>query len=192
MNTLLTEADDVKFKSFCPKHSGMDWNEEEGDDDRPVKVQTSAERRRNRGVDISSSSQPRLVQNPEEIRLSERKLRVQQLEDEFYRFVAADEVAEHLKLPLETVDFLLQYWKLKRKVNFNQPLIMPKKEEEDSLARREQEVLLRRLRLFTHLRQDLERVSFAKPFCSHITSHYHLNQYKGRQQQQQPITAQDR
>uniref|UniRef100_A0A8C2G1C7 Protein Jade-1 n=1 Tax=Cyprinus carpio TaxID=7962 RepID=A0A8C2G1C7_CYPCA len=158
MNTILTEADEVKFKSFCPKHSGMDWNEEEGDDDRPVKVQTGGERGRNRGVDMSSSSQPRLARNPEETRLSERKLRVQQLEDEFYRFVAADEVAEHLQLPLETVDFLFQYWKLKRKVNFNQPLIMPKKEEEDSLARREQEVLLRRLRLFTHLRQDLERV----------------------------------
>lgn len=158
MNTILTEADEVKFKSFCPKHSGMDWNEEEGDDDRPVKVQTREERRRNKGVDISCSSQPRLMQNPEETRLSERKLRVQQLEDEFYRFVAADEVAEHLQLPLETVDFLFQYWKLKRKLNFNQPLIMPKKEEEDSLARREQEVLLRRLRLFTHLRQDLERV----------------------------------
>uniref|UniRef100_A0A671LXT8 Protein Jade-1 n=1 Tax=Sinocyclocheilus anshuiensis TaxID=1608454 RepID=A0A671LXT8_9TELE len=133
MNTILTEADEVKFKSFCPKHSGMDWNEEEGDDDRPVKVQTKT-------------------------RLSERKLRVQQLEDEFYRFVATDEVAEHLQLPLETVDFLFQYWKLKRKGNLNQPLIMPKKEEEDSLARQEQEVLLRRLRLFTHLRQDLERV----------------------------------
>ncbi|XP_059376393.1 protein Jade-1-like [Carassius carassius] len=158
MNTILTEADEVKFKSFCPKHSGMDWNEEEGDDDRPVKVQTSEKRGRNRGVDMSSSSQPRLAQNPEETRLSERKLRVQQLEDEFFRFVAADEVAEHLQLPLESVDFLFQYWKLKRKVNFNQPLIMPKKEEEDSLARREQEVLLRRLRLFTHLRQDLERV----------------------------------
>jgi len=145
----------------------MDWNEEEGDDDRPVKVPTSEDRRTNRAADISSSSQPKLAQNTEETRLSERKLRVQQLEDEFYRFVAADEVAEHLQLPLEMVDFLLQYWKLKRKVNFNQPLIMPKKEEEDSLARREQEVLLRRLRLFTHLRQDLERVCFAEP-------HYHL------------------
>lgn len=158
MNTILTEADEVKFKSFCPKHSGLDWNEEEGDDDRPVKVPTREDRSRNRGIDFSASSQTRLSQNPEETRLSERKLRVQQLEDEFYRFVAADEVAEHLQLPLEMVDFLFQYWKLKRKVNFNQPLIMPKKEEEDSLARREQEVLLRRLRLFTHLRQDLERV----------------------------------
>ncbi|TRY99104.1 hypothetical protein DNTS_021539 [Danionella cerebrum] len=157
MNTILTEADEVKFKSFCPKHSGLDWNEEEGDDDRPVKVQTS-EDKRVRGVEFLPTPQPRLSQNPEETRLSERKLRVQQLEDEFYRFVSPDAVAAHLQLPHETVDFLFQYWKLKRKVNFNQPLIMPKKEEEDSLARREQEVLLRRLRLFTHLRQDLERV----------------------------------
>ncbi|XP_051578591.1 protein Jade-1-like isoform X1 [Myxocyprinus asiaticus] len=154
MNTILTEADEVKFKSFCPKHSGMDWNEEEGDEERPV----TEERCRNLGVDFSPSSEPRPTCNTEEKRLSERKLRVQQLEDEFYRFVTADEVAEHLQLPLEMVDFLFQYWKLKRKVNFNKPLIMPKKEEEDSLARREQEVLLRRLRLFTHLRQDLERV----------------------------------
>lgn len=150
MNTILTEADEVKFKSFCPKHSGMDWSED--DEVRPLKMQSG----RNRGVNVSS--EPGGAQNQEETRVSERKLRVQQLEDEFYRFVAADEVAEHLQLPLEMVDFLFQYWKLKRKVNFNQPLIMPKKEEEDSLARREQEVLLRRLRLFTHLRQDLERV----------------------------------
>lgn len=155
MNTILTEADEVKFKSFCPKHSGMDWSEEEGDEIRPLKEQ----REKNRGLD--SSSKPKTAQNPEETRISERKLRVQQLEDEFYRFVAADEVAEHLQLPLELVDFLFQYWKLKRKIIFNQPLIMPKKEEEDSLARREQEVLLRRLRLFTHLRQDLERVGEA-------------------------------
>ncbi|XP_056623341.1 protein Jade-1 isoform X1 [Triplophysa dalaica] len=152
MNTILTEADEVKFKSFCPKHSGMDWSEEEGDEIRPLKEQ----REKNKGLDFSS--EPKTAQNQEETRISERKLRVQQLEDEFYRFVAPDEVAEHLQLPLELVDFLFQYWKLKRKVNFNQQLIMPKKEEEDSLARREQEVLLRRLRLFTHLRQDLERV----------------------------------
>ena len=33
-----------------------------------------------------------------------------------------------------------------------------KKDEEDNLAKREQDVLFRRLQLFTHLRQDLERV----------------------------------
>ncbi|XP_053538529.1 protein Jade-1 isoform X3 [Ictalurus punctatus] len=138
MNTILTDEDEVKFKSYCPTHSGMDWHEQSGViDDKGISG-------RAKGADGA--------------RLSERKLRVQQLEDEFYRFVNIEEVSKHLHVPLENVDFLFQYWKLKRKSNFNQPLITPKREEEESLARREQEVLLRRLRLFTHLRQDLERV----------------------------------
>ncbi|KAF4084357.1 hypothetical protein AMELA_G00127800 [Ameiurus melas] len=138
MNTILTDEDEVKFKSYCPTHSGMDWHEQSGViDDKGIAGR---------------------VKGADGARLSERKLRVQQLEDEFYRFVNIEEVSKHLHVPLENVDFLFQYWKLKRKSNFNQPLITPKREEEESLARREQEVLLRRLRLFTHLRQDLERV----------------------------------
>uniref|UniRef100_A0A3P8W3L9 Protein Jade-1 n=1 Tax=Cynoglossus semilaevis TaxID=244447 RepID=A0A3P8W3L9_CYNSE len=119
MNTILTEDDEVKFKSFCPQHSGLEGALA--------------------GVNL-------------------RKLKLQEMEEEFYQFVEVDEVAAHLKLPPEMVDFLYQYWKLKRKANFNQPLLTPKKDEEESLARREHEVLLRRLQLFTHLRQDLERV----------------------------------
>uniref|UniRef100_A0A3B4DLB8 Protein Jade-1 n=1 Tax=Pygocentrus nattereri TaxID=42514 RepID=A0A3B4DLB8_PYGNA len=147
MNTILTDDDEVKFKSFCPTHSGMDWSDSYGG-----AKEDGGMAGRGRGADAVCHSDPRGTH------LSERKLRVQQLEDEFYRFVTPDDVAKHLRLPLETVDFLFQYWKLKRKANFNQPLITPKREEEESLARREQEVLLRRLRLFTHLRQDLERV----------------------------------
>lgn len=90
--------------------------------------------------------------------MSVRKQKLQQLEDEFYTFVNLLDVARALRLPEEVVDFLYQYWKLKRKVNFNKPLITPKKDEEDNLAKREQDVLFRRLQLFTHLRQDLERV----------------------------------
>ncbi|KAM9466980.1 protein Jade-1 [Clarias gariepinus] len=138
MNTILTDEDEVKFKSYCPTHSGMDWHEQSGF------IDDKGNEGRAKGADGA--------------RLSERKLRVQQLEDEFYQFVNIEEVSKHLHVPLENVDFLFQYWKLKRKSNFNQPLITPKREEEESLARREQEVLLRRLRLFTHLRQDLERV----------------------------------
>lgn len=57
------------------------------------------------------------------------------------------------------VDFLYQFWKVKRKANFNRPLVTLKKDEVDNLAQQEQDVLYRRLKLFTHLRQDLERVS---------------------------------
>ncbi|KAM4545784.1 protein Jade-1 isoform 2-T2 [Odontesthes bonariensis] len=91
-------------------------------------------------------------------KVSQRKQKLQELEDEFYRLVDPREVAENLGLPLSQVDFLYQFWKLKRKANLNQPLVTLKRDEVDNLAQQEQDVLYRRLKLFTHLRQDLERV----------------------------------
>lgn len=78
-------------------------------------------------------------------------------------------------LDFSKVDFLYQFWKLKRKANFNRPLLTLKRDEVDNLAQQEQDVLYRRLKLFTHLRQDLERVSrwhvcvCGKCVCNHCT-----------------------
>ncbi|KAK5858866.1 hypothetical protein PBY51_002979 [Eleginops maclovinus] len=91
-------------------------------------------------------------------KVSKRKQKLQELEDEFYQLVEPGEVAENLGLPVAQVDFLYQFWKMKRKSNFNQPLVTLKRDEVDNLAQQEQDVLYRRLKLFTHLRQDLERV----------------------------------
>ncbi|XP_068186920.1 protein Jade-1 isoform X2 [Antennarius striatus] len=91
-------------------------------------------------------------------KVSQRKQKLQELEDEFYRLVDPREVADNLALPVSQVDFLYQFWKLKRKANFNRPLVTLKRDEVDNLAQQEQDVLYRRLKLFTHLRQDLERV----------------------------------
>uniref|UniRef100_I3KKZ4 Jade family PHD finger 2 n=1 Tax=Oreochromis niloticus TaxID=8128 RepID=I3KKZ4_ORENI len=91
-------------------------------------------------------------------KVSQRKQKLQELEDEFYRLVEPREVAENLGLPVSQVDYLYQFWKLKRKANFNRPLVTLKRDEVDNLAQQEQDVLYRRLKLFTHLRQDLERV----------------------------------
>ncbi|XP_047467631.1 protein Jade-1 isoform X2 [Mugil cephalus] len=185
MNTILTEDDEVKFKSYCPKHSGLEGDEsrDSGAEEEKEKekekeaVRDKKGRRRGRvraaGEDAASSSssfavrpfmdrapgdQEALSSRQQEKRVSLRKLKLQEMEEEFYQFVGVEEVAGRLKVPRDVVDFVYQYWKLKRKANFNQPLLTPKKDEEESLARREQEVLLRRLQLFTHLRQDLERV----------------------------------
>ncbi|KAM9842060.1 protein Jade-1 [Aulostomus maculatus] len=178
MNTILTEEDEVKFKSYCPKHSGLDGTESRdsgGEEEREAIRDKKGKRRgrvREEDEDAASSSSglappitDRAPSDPQELssrqqekRVSLRKLKLQEMEEEFYQFVEVEKVASHLKLAPEVVDFLYQYWKLKRKANFNQPLLTPKKDEEESLARREHEVLLRRLQLFTHLRQDLERV----------------------------------
>lgn len=181
MNTILTEDDEVKFKSYCPKHSGLEGAEYR---DSGEEEECTRDKRRRRGrmreeeeeaedaaafrlsPSITSQVNSRmsggaeaLCSHQQEKRVNLRKLKLEAMEEEFYQFVEVEEVALHLKLSAEAVDFLYQYWKLKRKANFNQPLLTPKKDEEDSLARREQEVLRRRLQLFTHLRQDLERVS---------------------------------
>lgn len=149
MSTTLTEEEEVKFKAFCPKHSGLEGADEQPD---PAGDHPNGKAKR------PGNKRDEDTEAEVEKRVNLRKLKLQEMEDEFYKFVDAEEVAAHLKLGRDTVDFLFQYWKLKRKANFNRPLVTPKKDEEESLARREQEVLRRRLQLFTHLRQDLERV----------------------------------
>ncbi|XP_054942195.1 protein Jade-1 isoform X4 [Physeter macrocephalus] len=154
MKTILAENDEVKFKSYCPKHSSH-RKPEESLGEGAAQESGAPERAPRDPLEPFGS----LAQSQEEAhRVSVRKQKLQQLEDEFYTFVNLLDVARALRLPEEVVDFLYQYWKLKRKVNFNKPLITPKKDEEDNLAKREQDVLFRRLQLFTHLRQDLERV----------------------------------
>ncbi|XP_057715038.1 protein Jade-1 [Corythoichthys intestinalis] len=162
MTTILTQDDQVKFKSYCPKHSGpeADRSGERDEEEEEQGVDGRGERRVNSKGDPgpASSSRPLWPRDPQEMRVNVRKMKLREMEEVFYEFVDAREVGRHLKMAPETVDFVYQYWKLKRKANFDQPLLTPKKDEEDGLARREHEVLLRRLQLFTHLRQDLERV----------------------------------
>ncbi|XP_034462791.1 protein Jade-1 isoform X2 [Hippoglossus hippoglossus] len=110
-------------------------------------------------VSVSVSAAERAERDQlEREKVSQRKQKLQELEDEFYRLVDPREVAENLGMPVAQVDFLYQFWKLKRKANFNRPLVTLKRDEVDNLAQQEQDVLYRRLKLFTHLRQDLERV----------------------------------
>ncbi|XP_077080919.1 protein Jade-1 isoform X1 [Siphateles boraxobius] len=141
MRTTLAENDEVRFKSFCLEHSSNSG--------------ASAEPR----LDLPGMLADRLKQEQaEREKASHRKQKLQELEDEFYRLVDPKDVAESLSLPDAHVDFLFQYWKLRRKANLNQPLVVLKRDEVDNLAQQEQDVLYRRLKLFTHLRQDLERV----------------------------------
>lgn len=136
MRTILADNDEVKFKSLCQEHS--DGGPRSEPNSEPVEPSQA-------------------VEDLEKVTL--RKQRLQQLEENFYELVEPAEVAERLDLAEALVDFIYQYWKLKRRANANQPLLTPKTDEVDNLAQQEQDVLYRRLKLFTHLRQDLERVS---------------------------------
>lgn len=43
---------------------------------------------------------------------------------------------------------------------FNRPLLTPKTEEADLLEKQQEDSLVARMKMFVHLRQDLERVYF--------------------------------
>lgn len=142
MRTILVENDEVKFKSFCLEHSSGATKPPDEARAEPDQAQLDLEK------------------------ATLRKQKLQQLEEDFYELVKPSEVAENLDLAESLVDFVYQYWKLKRKANCNKPLLTPKTDEVDNLAQQEQDVLYRRLKLFTHLRQDLERVSTTSDLMS--------------------------
>ncbi|XP_075712449.1 E3 ubiquitin-protein ligase Jade-2 isoform X2 [Rhinoderma darwinii] len=151
MHTTLAENDEVKFKSYCLDHSKGATKPEDQCSQRPSST-------------VASADADQLQQDLEKVTLRKKKLL--QLEEDFHDLVKSEDVAENLNVNKNVVDFVYQYWKLKRKANFNKPLLSPKAEEVDDLAQQEQEVLYRRLKLFTHLRQDLERV---RNLCYMIT-----------------------
>ncbi|XP_004472174.2 protein Jade-3 [Dasypus novemcinctus] len=138
MKTILDEGDEVKFKSYCLKHSQNKQN--------PL-VETDYPSHR-----AAEPSQGK----GEKTSLRAQKLR--ELEEEFYSLVRVEDVATELGLPTLAVDFIYNYWKLKRKSNFNKPLFPPKEDEENGLVQPKEESIHTRMRMFMHLRQDLERV----------------------------------
>ncbi|XP_073497695.1 protein Jade-1 isoform X1 [Phyllobates terribilis] len=154
MKTILTEEDEVKFKSYCPKHSGSKKTE----DGQIIESTSDFNDAAGASPSCLDELQGLAACQQEAKHASQRKLKLQQLEDDFYTFVNVQDVSQAMQVPYDVTDFIYQYWKLKRKANVNKPLITPKKDEEDNLAKREQDFLIRRLQLFTHLRQDLERV----------------------------------
>ncbi|XP_076835496.1 protein Jade-1 isoform X2 [Brachyhypopomus gauderio] len=146
MHTILAENDEVRFKSYCVEHSSVSH------------IGRSGPRHTSDGVRVIVQSE-RLDRDQTELeKASQRKRKLQEMEDKFYQLVDPADVAESLGLPDIHVDFLYQFWKLRRRANFNRPLVTIKRDEVDNLTQKEQDVLYRRLRLFTHLRQDLERV----------------------------------
>lgn len=134
LKTILDEGDEVKFKSYCLKHS-----------------QGRA------GEATLSPARSKPPAQAEKVGL--RAQRLQELEEDFYTLVQLGEVSRELGLSERPADFIYQYWKLKRKSNFNKALLPPKEEEENVVLQPQEDSIHTRMRMFMHLRQDLERVS---------------------------------
>jgi len=54
-------------------------------------------------------------------------------------------------------------------VGFDRPLLMPKTEEVEMLTKQREDTLIARMKMFVHLRQDLERVCL--PQCCYLLVH---------------------
>ncbi|XP_068124219.1 protein Jade-3 isoform X2 [Hyperolius riggenbachi] len=138
MKTMLDEGDEVKFKSYCLKHSSnKHCAEGEQEDSHEVSIDN---------------------RQSESEKTSLRAQKLKELEEEFYTMVNVDTVAAELGLPRHTVDLIYSFWMLKRKSNFNKPLVPPKEEEQNGLLQPKEDSIHTRMRMFMHLRQDLERV----------------------------------
>jgi protein Jade-1 len=120
MKTILAENDEVKFKSYCLRHSS---HRKPKDSLSEGAVQESGAPECSPQSPLEPFARPE-QQQEETCWLSVRKQKLQKLEDEFYTFINLLDVARALWLPEEVVDFLYQNWKLK--INFNKPLITPK------------------------------------------------------------------
>ncbi|XP_051869659.1 protein Jade-1 [Pristis pectinata] len=169
MRTILAENDEVKFKSYCLEHSS-------------TPTTCSTKRDEARQFTVATDGIAEVNQSERDLeKASLRKQKLQQLEEEFYELVKPTDVAQQLQMSDVLVDFFYQYWRLKRKSNFNKPLLAPKTDEVDNLAQQEQDILYRRLRLFTHLRQDLERV---RNLCYMVTRREKMKRSVSRLQEQ--------
>ncbi|KYO41492.1 hypothetical protein Y1Q_0006286 [Alligator mississippiensis] len=138
MKTILDDGDEVKFKSYCLKHSKNKQNSLPDIDENPKSMADQ--------------------KHTESEKTSLRAQKLRELEEEFYTLVKVEDVAAELALPKLAVDFIYNYWKLKRKSNFNKPLFPPKEDEENGLVQPKEDSIHTRMRMFMHLRQDLERV----------------------------------
>ncbi|XP_037568530.1 PHD finger protein rhinoceros-like isoform X2 [Dermacentor silvarum] len=100
--------DEVKLKSYCPKHSKkkeVHRKEASSDDSDKKASPVSREGHHQRDAEVSNEEKE-----------SARLAKIQAIEAEFYKHVSLKETAEAMSTDPVVVDFVFNFWKLKRKV----------------------------------------------------------------------------
>lgn len=136
-------ADDgVKLRSYCEKHSKSSKKEKStcsGSEDDDCK--------RKKRKDMTSEEKNQA-----------RAARLQEIEAEFYKHVSVKDITVSIDIDVEALQYVYNYWKLKRKAGHNKPLLPPKSEDVDMLSHKQEQADLEKMKTFVQLRQDLERV----------------------------------
>ncbi|XP_013774873.1 LOW QUALITY PROTEIN: protein Jade-1-like [Limulus polyphemus] len=144
------DDDGVKLRSYCQKHS----QKKEANHSSDSEVEKESPRKKK----MRKIRPKKEYEMSSEDRANAREKKIVQMSSEFYNYVNTKETADLLQVDPTVVDFVYQYWKLKRKAQFDKPLLTPKEEETDILGRQQEDSLYTRMKMFVHLRQDLERV----------------------------------
>ncbi|KAG1659752.1 Protein Jade-3 [Nymphon striatum] len=138
----------VKLRSYCHKHS-----QKNDKPSSPSNMSDSDSDNENRSNDMEKKKY-----SMSEEKNSSRNARIKEMENEFYKYIRTDKIADILKIDKRTMDFIFQYWKLKRIANFTKPLLRPEEVEMDLFSKQQEDSLYEKMKMFVHIRQDLERV----------------------------------
>ena len=84
---------------------------------------------------------------------------MQEIEAEFEKHVNVKDITRKYDVDTEGLEYIYNYWVLKRRASFNKPLLPSRNEDASDLLNKNQEqVDQEKMRMFVQLRQDLERV----------------------------------
>lgn len=138
-------ADDgVKLRSYCEKHS---------------KSSKKSEKSVCSGSEEDDSKRKKRKDMTNEEKNQARAARLQEIESEFFKHVSVKDVESlHVGVDSEALQYIYNYWKLKRKAGHNKPLLPPKSEDVDVLSQKREQADLEKMKMFVQVRQDLERV----------------------------------
>lgn len=146
--------DGVKLKSYCLKHS-VNKNSSK-------KKEKSLAHNNAGGSgtedDDTNKRKKRKDMTTEERNMARAK-RLQEIEAEFDKHVSIKDInCTILEVDQEAINYVYNYWILKRKASNNRPLLPPKSEDTDMIAHKQEQADNEKMKMFVHLRQDLERV----------------------------------
>ncbi|XP_066153594.1 PHD finger protein rhinoceros [Euwallacea fornicatus] len=137
-------ADDgVKLRSYCEKHS---------------KSSKKSEKSVCSGSEDDDSKRKKRKDMTNEEKNQARAARLQEIETEFFKHVTPKDVDVRTGVDADALQYIYNYWKLKRKAGNNKPLLPPKSEDVDLLSQKREQADLEKMKMFVQIRQDLERV----------------------------------
>ena len=162
--------DGVKLRSYCQKHSNTKIRK--GANASSSKAATTANKgsgsevEEEKTVETTASSSTAMTKKPRsrkemssEERNQARVQRLQEIESEFDKHVSIKDISCHLMdVDQEGINHIYNYWILKRKSMGNKPLLLPKCDDADVLSQNQEQADVEKMKMFVHLRQDLERV----------------------------------